>query len=152
MVNNSQSADHGLMLDLKVADLKTEVADLLGIEYMSEAASLQIPKVVEGILWGPCHWPVVCLPAQLQGGPIINLFMLVDTFAQATKLSISALTSLGCNHITAAATVNLGGYRTHVQLCDQGKHINILGSDFLSKNRCMLKLDYWQDKLAIHFP
>ncbi|PNH06175.1 Tubulin epsilon chain [Tetrabaena socialis] len=111
-----------------------------------------------GILWGPGHWPLVCLLAQWRAGKTINVFPLVDTGTPVTELSQRVFSALGCEDIHAATTISsLGGYSpTQVRLRDQGEHSNhrhipILGADFLAKNRRVLEVDDGQETVLSAF-
>lgn len=130
---------------------------MLGVQYLSKAPSIQPQERVEGILWGAAHRPLVCLPAQLRDGDVVNVFLLVDTGAPVTELSPSVFHALGCDNIPMAAVINLGGFkRTLVRLSNQGEHsnhkdISILGADFLARNKCVLEVDYPNIMVVIYF-
>ncbi|PNH01902.1 hypothetical protein TSOC_012170 [Tetrabaena socialis] len=125
-----------------------EVSALLEVRYLSDSNG-EVEWPVKGILWGPASRPLICLPMRGRWrDKAVNVFFLVTTGAPRTEVSASVFTALGCEVIPAAATVDLGGVSgTKVQLCDQD--ISVLGTDFLSRNSCTLKVDYSEQTVTL---
>ena len=137
---SSPEAQRGSMLrDLKELNLYGEASGLLEVEYLSKADPFVEGGVwpVDGVLWGPCKRPLLCLPTQLRKSmPCKNVFYLVDTGAPMSELSPTAFSALGSEAVPPRATRGvINGVSCHVQLCAQdGNHpdIPVLGADYLT--------------------
>jgi len=142
-----QQQEHtGLLLDLSEYQLLTEVSDVLGTKHFSHAAG-HVPWPVEGVLFGPCKRPLICLPTQLGKGVWVSIMYLLDTGAPITELSPHAFEALGAECTPTAAIVSINGQRAEARLCVQGPSGNhadipVLGADFMASVRASVQLDY----------
>jgi hypothetical protein len=133
-----------LLQDLKEANLIRELSAFLEVEYLSAAKQDSIWPV-EGVLYGPCKRPIVCLPTKLRNKPPKNIFYLVDTGAPITELSPRAFMELGSESTPAGARAFINGSKCLVQLCDPtGNHpdIPLLGADYMTQEGIILTVNY----------
>lgn len=142
-----QQQEHAsLLLDLSEHQLLTEVSDVLGTKHFSHAAG-HVPWPVEGVLFGPCKRPLICLPTKLGKGAWVSIVYLLDTGAPITELSPHAFEALGAESTPTAAIVSINGQRAEARLCVQGPSGNhadipVLGADFMASVRASVQLDY----------
>eukprot|EP00798_Chlamydomonas_sp_ICE-L_P002315 gene2315-8605_t len=154
---SSPEAQEGSMLqDLKELNLYQQASGLLDVKYLSATPAVEEGGVwpVEGVLWGPCKRPLVCLPTQLRASmPCVNVIYLVDTGAPMCELSPTAFSALGSDVVPPQATRGfINGVRCHVQLCAQdGNHpdIPVLGADYLTSIGAVVSVDYRQGTISL---
>ena len=150
--------DQQMLMDINQDNLYNNLPDWFGVPYLGDADACDVTWPVSGILYGTANRPMVCLPVQLRNCQPKNVFFLVDTGAPITELSPDAFRHLGsCESIPSGAYAKVAGFpRTKVHLTKAyaagGNHedIPVLGADFLSKNRCTLTIDYFQETVTIH--
>ncbi len=146
-----------LLQDLKEVNLYQDASDLLGVKYLSPAASPMDGKAwpVHGALYGLARRSLVSLPTQLRPGmPCVNVFFLVDTGAPITEISPSAFTALGSDAVPPLATCGfVNGVPCQLQLCAQGGNhpdIPLLGADYLARIGAVLTVNYKIDTVTIN--
>ena len=138
--------------DLREANLLEEASDLLGVKHLSPAAPPVAEGMwpVQGVLYGPCQRPLVCLPTQLRPDtPCKNIIFLVDTGAPCSELSPAAFSALLGSDAEppprATRGIVNGVHHCELRLCAQdGNHpdIPVIGTDYLSLMGGLLTIDY----------
>lgn len=134
-----------MLQDLKEANLKLELSDLLEVQYLSTATEDGICWPLRGLLFGPCKRPIVCVPTRLRNKALKNVFYLVDTGAPKTELSPHAFLELGSESTPGAAHAVINGFNCQVRLCDPtGNHpdIPVLGADYMFTAGIILTINY----------
>lgn len=138
--------------DLTHANLMSEVSELLGIKHLSSASgTVQWP--VNGILYGVCNQPLVCLPTAIRSRPPKNVIYLVDPCATITELSPHAFMALGeTEAVPPAALAMINGVRRQVRLCKpEGKHpdVPVLGADAMVALGLELRINYRTEEVSL---
>lgn len=94
--------------DVKAAELRAEVSDLLGVRYLSPASGDGAELwPVRGVLYGPNHrllGNLVVKGAKADASPV-NVTFLVDTGSPYTHVGNEALEALGYESLTPATTM-----------------------------------------------
>lgn len=133
-----------LLSDVREQDLKQSIAHELGIPFMSESSGEALLPI-EGILFGHNFRPFVCLHVRRKSISR-NVFFLVDTGSPHTYLSRTTVEALGISDsIPEGFIATIHGENMYVNLSPANSHytdINIIGSDFLSRKKIFLEVDY----------
>ncbi len=145
-VHSEQNPDHFdvLLGDIDEEDLRTEIAEELGIDFLSNATSP--PRLpVHGFLFGRHSRPMVSLSVERRTRAV-NVFFLVDTGSPYTYLSPASLNELGFkDSLPNSFQPKVHGVKLTAYTSPQDKHfkdLNILGSDFLRLIRGHVSLNY----------
>lgn len=137
--------------DLKEVNLHMQIADLLGVKYLSPVALPSDDRLwpVQGVLFGLAKRPLVSLPTQLRSGmPCVNVFFLVDTTAPISKISPSAFNALGSDAALPNATHGIvNGVHCHQQICTND--IPVLGADYFTRIGGVIAINYNQDTISV---
>ena len=133
-----------LLSDVREQDLKQSIAHELGIPFMSEASGEALLPI-EGILFGHNFRPFVCLHVRRKTVNR-NVFFLIDTGSSHTYLSKTTVEALSIkDSIPEGFIATIHGENMYVNLSPSSSHytdINIIGSDFLSRKKIFLEVDY----------
>jgi hypothetical protein len=145
-----------MLQDLVEVNMLEEASDMLEVQHLSTAAQPVTDGVwpVQGVLYGPCQRPLVCLPTQLRAGmPCKSIVFMVDTCAPFSELSPAAFSALGSGTVPPRATRGIvNGVHCKLQLCAQnGNHpdIPVLGADYLTVMGGLLTINYKLNTVSI---
>ena len=141
--------------DLFFTDITSEkllsVGEVLGVGYLSPAATFPGSFPVDGEIYGPNNRLMMNLVCRRRGTntPAINVVFLIDTGSPVSYLSEKAMDVLIGNpksHLPEQLQVLVQSQKViQCYLSPRDKHfagVNVLGADFLVKNGLTLKANY----------
>lgn len=139
-----------MLLDISAEDLRADIAQELGVEYLLPAEPILLNKgetrTVSGTIYGSNNRVMIALPVQ-KLNKCVHVIFLIDTGSPYTYLCNDALRALGHNeHVPKSTRATLGGIPGfHVELSPPTMHfadVNVLGASFLSRTEAKLVVDY----------
>jgi len=141
-----QAAGPYELYDLTESNLLHEASELLGVKHLSAAAG-PVSWPVSGLLYGPLHRPLVCLPTTLGNSGITkNVIYFVVTASPLTQLSKQVFQALGAaDPPPSAASVSINGQQLQVRLCSPAAalpDIPVLGADSMAAMGLKLNINY----------
>lgn len=151
-----------LLSDVTHDVLVGNIAEELGVKYLSEVLNYSQLNIVEGILHGANSRPMVNLVvSSVRFKKRINVIFLVDTGSPCLYLCQQALEALGFTDnipSTFGLVFNERTYQANMSPLMQkdGRKglfhdINLIGASFLSKSNATLIVNYNDDKVTLSF-
>lgn len=134
------------LTDVGEHELRTDIAREFTTEFLASADLLSTPQwPISGIVYGRYFRVIVELTVK-RHSMARSVFCLLNTGSPFTYLSPSTLQALGFNDsLPESLQASVHGQQMTVYSSPQTspfKDINVLGSDFLSREQCQLSVDY----------
>ncbi|KAG0321846.1 hypothetical protein BGZ99_003679 [Dissophora globulifera] len=176
-LSNSTSSFDSLCADFEdvcVTDLKGQISQILGLQYLQASPHSTPQKLIKGAVWGASLRPIISLPVQISRSIVTmsgtkqptNVHFLYIAASPQTYMSEEALRAIGVEDVVQIGEsmddqesiplpLLVNGYRILVRRSPSSSHfahLNIFGEDFVHTSGARVFFGGEQLQFEIAFP